>query len=138
MKRAQGFTLIELLVSVAIVAILAAIAIPAYDSSVRQARRTECKVFAMDIADRQARHWTQNSTYAAASSADEFTDDLKTPNGNLSENGYCTAVTTGGDSFVVTVTPNTDDSECTSFTLTNANIRGVGEDSTLTVSQCWQ
>ena len=138
MKKMKGFTLVELMIAVAIVAILAAVAIPAYDSSVTQSRRTECKVFAMDIADRQARNWTQNSTYAEATSAAQFTNNLNTPNGNLSENSYCTASTTGGDSFLVTVTPSIADSECVSFTLTNTGIRGVGDGSTLSVSDCWR
>lgn len=41
MPRARGFTLIELMVTVAIVAILAAIAIPNYSDYVRRGRLTE-------------------------------------------------------------------------------------------------
>ena len=41
MPRSRGFTLIELMIAVAIVAILAAIAIPSYSEYIRRSRITE-------------------------------------------------------------------------------------------------
>ncbi len=61
-----GFSLIELMVTVAVVAILASIALPAYMSSVRKSRRTEAKTALLDLAGREERYYnTNNSTYTA-------------------------------------------------------------------------
>ncbi len=52
----QGFTLVELMIAAAIVAILAAIALPAYQDSIRKARRADGKDFALEIMQLQERH----------------------------------------------------------------------------------
>lgn len=126
----KGFTLIELMVVVAIVAILASIAIPSYQAYIQNGRRAECKSFALDIASRQERNWTQNSTYAADGA---FIAALGLTNGRLSENSYCSAeMTESGDTFEVTVTMTPADiAACTPLTLTNTGAKGPSAD-------CWR
>lgn len=59
----MGFTLIELMIVVAIVGILAAIAYPSYQDSVRKSRRAEGRTALMEVLQQQERYMTQRNTY---------------------------------------------------------------------------
>jgi type IV pilus assembly protein PilE len=63
MKRQCGFTLIEVMIVVVIVAILAAVAIPSYQDSVRKTRRADAKEALMRIAALQERFFFTNNRY---------------------------------------------------------------------------
>jgi type IV pilus assembly protein PilE len=63
--RARGFTLIELMVTVAVVAILAAIAFPSYAMFMKKSRRGDAEATLMDIAQRQQQYLLDTRTYAA-------------------------------------------------------------------------
>jgi type IV pilus assembly protein PilE len=62
-KVARGFTLIELMITVAIVALLAAIAYPAYTDSILKGRRAEGRSALMELMQQQERFLTQNGSY---------------------------------------------------------------------------
>lgn len=52
-RRQSGFTLIELMITVVIVGILAGIALPAYQNSVKKSHRSAAQAEMLDIANRQ-------------------------------------------------------------------------------------
>lgn len=66
-KKASGFTLIELMVVAIIIAILAAIAIPAYLSQTRKSRRNAAESAIQQIAMLEERYRADNSSYLASS-----------------------------------------------------------------------
>lgn len=61
--RNRGLTLIELMVVVAIIGILAAVVVSAYDSSVRKSRRNGAESDLTTLAQYMERIYTENSTY---------------------------------------------------------------------------
>ena len=63
MNRQSGFTLIELLVTIAILAIVSAIAIPAYTGYIKSARMTEAKnnIAALKLAEEE--FFLENNAY---------------------------------------------------------------------------
>lgn len=69
MRRFQGFTLIEVMVTVAIVAILAAIALPSYSEYIRRARITEAVSVLSDMRVKMEQYFQDNRTYAGACTA---------------------------------------------------------------------
>lgn len=59
----RGFTLIELMITVVIVVILAAVAYPGYQNSVRKGHRGDAQAYLMDVAQREQQYFTDNRAY---------------------------------------------------------------------------
>ena len=133
MKKTHGFTLIEQMIVVAILAIIVAIGYPTYRDQVMKARRADGKAFLLEIADRQERHYSDQSSYTTDITDLGF-DDATAPD------GYYTAAITDdptGDltlSYTITVTPlgSQQKDKCTSFTVNSQGTR------TANPADCWE
>jgi len=128
----RGFTLMELMIVVAVVALLAAVALPSYQGSVRKARRTEAKASLSAAAQMMERYLTEKGTYATAAlgSGGVYADH--------SENGRYALSLSGltASTFTLSAVPQGSqaDDECGTFTLTQGGVRGVSK---LSTAECW-
>jgi type IV pilus assembly protein PilE len=69
--RSKGFTLTEIMIVVAIIGIIAAIAYPSYQDSVRKSRRADARAVLLEAAQFMERRYTENlqAGYGAANQA---------------------------------------------------------------------
>ena len=137
MKFSKGFTLIELMIVVAIVAILAAVAVPNYQNYVLRSQRTVAINALLDLGSRQARFYTTNNGYANNMAALGYAADptiLPRPGLGLYSLGVTTATAT---TFSLTATRmgNQRNDTCGNYTYTDLGVKGV---SIGTVIACWQ
>jgi len=105
-QAAHGFTLIELMIAVAVVAVLAAIALPSYQSSVRKGRRSEAFAALSNVQQLQERHRSSQPVYAASltDAPNASPPGLGMPNPPRTANGYYDLALsgTGADGYTVT------------------------------------
>jgi len=64
MRKRSGFSLIELMIALAIIAILAAIALPSYREYVLRSNRRAAQTSMVDIANREQQYFAANRAYA--------------------------------------------------------------------------
>lgn len=68
MKNCRGFTLIELMIATAIIAVLAAIALPGYETYKVRASRSAAQTFLLEVFSRQEEHAVRQRAYAFCAS----------------------------------------------------------------------
>jgi len=138
-KLHAGFTLIELMIVVAIIAILAAVAVPTYTDQVRKSRRSAAQIALVEMANRQELFFADNFAYtndmtalpySTTSAAGGFYT-LSVSNLNVAPPGF---------TLTAQANPAKDqvnDTNCKTFTLTDTGVKASTNSSDGVSTGCW-
>lgn len=145
MKQAKamkqtGFSLIELMIVVLIIGILAAVAIPAYQDTVRKSNRADAQGALQQFRQAMERHYSKRYTYEGAANGGGNTGmpqvfSEKSPIDGSQVKYNLTIDEADNNTFTLRATPVGDQAEdlCGTLELTNTGERR----STGTGSKCW-
>lgn len=139
MERSRGFSLIELMVVVAIIAVLASLAVPAYLRYGYRARRVDGQQLLLTIANAEERYYAVNNQYTTDVTQIGFATSPAASN-----NGYylATLATTGTSTqaYTATAAPQGNQAKdvCGSLTIDNTGNKTPNASSPLnTNGTCW-
>ncbi|MEO6064566.1 MAG: type IV pilin protein [Lysobacterales bacterium] len=135
-RRPGGFTLIELIITVAIVAILATIAVPAYTDSVRKGKRGQAKTDLAQVAQMMERCYTAANTYVGCFPGDTLPAALadSPTQGTPAYTMALSLVTRTTYSVTATKTGGQVSDSCGNLSLTHTGAKAV---SAGTIADCW-
>ena len=133
LTKPKGMTLIELLIVVVIVAILASMALPSWNSQVQKARRADARNILLVTQVEQEKYRANNGSYTSSL-------------GDLGLSSYATGdyydlsiVSSSATAFVASAAPNTNDGQngdsCGTFAINQSGPDGSGSYASL--ANCW-
>ncbi len=138
-KRTKGFSLVELIIVIAIIGLLAAVAIPSYNSYMLQSRRVDATSFLIEVASEQVRFYSEYNRYSDKMSELGFG---AADTAESDEGFYTVTITTADNNSRYSATaapmagsPQLKDVECANFTLNSSAQRTVS--GTSTAESCW-
>lgn len=134
-RAASGFTLIELMIAVVLVAILTAIALPAYSEYLKKAARVEARTILLENALGMEQIFTLNNNYNNPQPTLKFQVSPKT--GTVKYNISIDTTMFSATQYRLKAVPVKTD-KCGTFLIDNTGLRSIGSDASGgTVAECW-
>jgi len=132
-RLANGFTLIELMITVAVVAILAAVAMPSYTEHIMRSHRSNARTTLLGAAQWMERAATVRGSYPVTGSV---TSGIL----NVEGNRYTVTFTATGQTFSFTASPLPGTAQindkCGSLSIDQAGTKSV-TGASLSAAECW-
>ena len=143
-NKVNGFTLIELMVTVAIIAILAALALPSYERYISKSNRVDATTEIMKLAAAQEKYYLQNNSYATEAQLANFITGGSTLETQSGYYGVAVSSANYQQGYLLTLTPLTTkrqyakDTDCRNIIMDQTgkgtSTNAAGTDST---GICW-
>lgn len=130
--RSAGFTLVELMIAVMVVGILAAVAWPSFQDSVRKGHRADAQAFLMELAQQEQRYLLDARAYANSLAA--LSASVPASVASHYQSPVFTVTAGTPPTFSISITPTGSQASDSCGTLT---IDQAGNKTSSSGSNCW-
>lgn len=136
-KKSKGFTLIELMIVVAILGILAAVALPSYQSYTERGDRASARSGLLEAQQFMERFYVANDAYNTDKGGNAAALPSRITSVPAESPKYTIAVETAVNAYTLTASPIQATGKCGDLTLTHTGVKGISS-MTDSVAECWR